>query len=225
MNKLSMRPRLAALLPTSVACLCLLLAIFGGLPASSNAQTLLSKTLATNTISSHDASSVFYTTSGAGTGLPNGAEIVAIDVTGPHVSFRDIGPTFGGDCLSLALSPRGTLYSMCGPGFGAQQLATIDRNTGKANLFGVPVSGLAVMAMAFGPNGILYAVGDCNPDPTTFECTPGSDPHYNSLYTVNVKTGAFTRVGSTGAPQFFMDLTFDRDGHMLGVTSTVNPLP
>jgi hypothetical protein len=115
------------------------------------------------------------------------------------------------------------LYSMCGSLFGAQQLATINRNTGRATLFGVLVSGLAVMAMAFGPNGVLYAVGDCHPDPTTFECIPGSDPHYNSLFTVNVKTGAFTRVGATGAPQFFMDLTFDRDGHMLGVTSTVNP--
>jgi hypothetical protein len=223
MNKLSMRPRLAALLPTSVVCLCLLLAIFGGLPAASLAQTSLEARLATNTSSSDHATSVFYTTSGAGNGLPNGAEIVAINVTGSHVSFRDIGPTFGGDCGSLALSPRGTLYSMCGPLFGAQQLATIDRSTGKASLFGVPVSGLAVMAIAFGPNGVLYAVGDCNPDPTTFECRPGSDPNYNSLFTVNVKTGAFTRVGATGAPQFFMDLTFDRDGHMLGVTSTVNP--
>jgi hypothetical protein len=200
-----------------------MLAIFVGLPAASNAQTLLSGSLTTYTISSSDASSVFYTTSGAGTGLPNGAEIVAINVTGRHISFRDIGPTFGGDCASLALSPRGTLYSMCGPTFGAQKLATINRNTGRATLFGVPVSGLAVMALTFGPNGVLYAVGDCNPDPTTFECTHGSDPHYNSLFTVNVTTGAFTRVGATGAPQFFMDLTFDRDGHMLGVTSTVNP--
>src|ERR1700726_2631001 len=32
-----------------------------------------------------------------------------------------------------------------------------------------------------------------------------------------------TRVGSTGAPQFFMDLTFDRDGDMFGVTTTLNP--
>jgi DNA-binding beta-propeller fold protein YncE len=223
MNKPRMRPLLAALLTTSVVCLCLLLAIFGGLPAASNAQSLLSKDLATHTNSSHDASSVFYTTSGAGFGFPNGAEIVAIDVTGRHVSFKDIGPTFGGDCGSLALSPRGTLYSMCGPTFGAQQLATINRNTGRATLFGMPVPGLAVMAIAFGPNGVLYAVGDCNPDPTTFECRPGSDPHYNSLYTVNITTGAFARVGATGAPQFFMDLTFDRDGHMLGVTSTVNP--
>lgn len=223
MNKLCMRPRLAALLPTSVVCLCLLLAIFGGLPAASLARPLLSAPLATNTSSAPAASNVFYTTSGAGTGLANGAEIVAIAVTGRHVSFKDIGPTFGGDCGSLALSPRGTLYSMCGSLFGAQRLATINRNTGRATLFGVPVSGLAVMAMTFGPNGMLYAVGDCNPDPKTFECTPGSDPHYNSLFTVNVTTGAFTRVGVTGAPQFFMDLTFDRDGHLLGVTSTVNP--
>ena len=112
---------------------------------------------------------------------------------------------------------------MCGALFGDQQLATIDQETGRANLFGVPVSGLAVMAMAFGPDGTLYAVGDCNPDPTTFECTPGSDPTYNSLYKVDPTTGAFTRIGSTGAPQLFMDLTFDRQGNMLGVTTTVNP--
>ena len=171
----------------------------------------------------HGARRLFYTTSGAGTGLPNGAEIFAIAVSGAKVTTRDIGPTHGGDCGSLALSPHGTLYSMCGPLFGAQQLATIDQKTGRAHLFGVPVPGLAVMAMAFGPDGTLYAVGDCNPDPTTFECTPGSDPTYNSLYKVDLRTGAFTRIGSTGAPQFFMDLTFDRNGNMLGVTTTVNP--
>jgi outer membrane protein assembly factor BamB len=168
------------------------------------------------------AEQVFYTTSGAGTGLPNGAEIFAIAVSGTTVTTRDIGPTHGGDCGSLALSPRGTLYSMCGPLFGAQQLATIDQQTGRAHLFGVPVPGLAVMAMAFGRNGTLYAVGDCNPAPVTFECTPGPAT-YNSLYTVNVRTGAFTRIGPTGAPQLFMDLTFDSHGTMLGVTSTVNP--
>lgn len=166
--------------------------------------------------------SVFYTTSGAGTGAANGAEIFAIKVNGSKVSTQDIGPTYGGDCASLALSPWGTLYSMCGPLFGAQQLATVDRKTGRANLFGTAVSGLAVMAMAFAPNGILYAVGDCNPDPN-YECTPDSDPNYNSLYTVNVKTGTFHRVGSTGAPQFFMDLAFDRDGKLYGVTTTDNP--
>lgn len=179
--------------------------------------------LATESVRHGDAKDLFYTTSGAGTGLPNGAEIFAIAVSGEKVTTRDIGPTHGGDCASLALSPQGTLYSMCGPLFGDQQLATIDQKTGRANLFGKPVPGLAVMAMAFGRNGTLYAVGGCNPDPTTFECTPGSDPTYNSLYKVNKSTGAFTRIGSTGAPQLFMDLTFDRNGNMLGVTTTVNP--
>ena len=182
-----------------------------------------SEALAAKSVRHGDAKDLFYTTSGAGTGLPNGAEIFAIAVSGAKVTTRDIGPTHGGDCGSLALSPHGTLYSMCGPLFGAQQLATIDQKTGRARLFGVPVPGLAVMAMAFGRNGTLYAVGDCNPASTTFECTPGSDPTYNSLYKVDVRTGKFTRIGSTGAPQFFMDLTFDRNGNMLGVTTTLNP--
>jgi hypothetical protein len=55
----------------------------------------------------------------------------------------------------------------------------------------------------------------------TFECIPDKD--FNALYKVNVHTGAFTRIGPTGAPQFFMDLTFDSHGTMLGVTTTVNP--
>ena len=150
----------------------------------------------------HDgATSVFYTTSGAGNGLKNGAEIFAITVSGATVTTRDVGPTKGGDCGSLALSPHGTLYSMCGHLFGTQRLA--------------------VMAMGFSPQGTLYAVGDCNPDPVTFECI--ADKDFNALYKVNVQTGAFTRIGPTRAPQFFMDLTFDSHGTMLGVTTTVNP--
>ena len=190
--------------------------------ALSTSTPLLAKELKTDPVSRVRAQDVFYTTSGAGTGLPNGAEIFAVEVSGNKTTARDIGPTHGEDCASLALSASGTLYSMCGPLFGDQRLATIDLKTGRANLFGVRVPSLAVMAMAFGPNGILYAVGGCNPDPN-FECTPGSDPNYNSLYTVDTKTGAFRRVGPTGAPQLFMDLAFDRQGKMLGVTSTVNP--
>jgi hypothetical protein len=160
---------------------------------------------------------VFYTTSASA------GELFAIEVSGRKVTTTDIGPINGGACASLALSPSGTLFGMCGNLFGAQQLATFNPKTGLATLFGVPVPGLAVMAMAFGPNGILYAVGDCNPSGANFECSPASDPNYNSLYTVNEATGAFTRVGSTGAPQFFMDLAFDRDGNMFGVTTTLNP--
>ena len=177
-----------------------------------------SKAVAAPSVRHGGAGQVFYTTSDPGTG----AEIFAITVRGTTVTTRDVGPTNGGDCISLALSPRGTLYSMCGPLFGAQQLATINQKTGHANLFGVHVPGLAVMAMAFGRDGTLYAVGDCNPDPN-FECTQGSDPTYNSLYKVDVRTGKFTRIGPTGAPQFFMDLVFDRHGTMLGVTTTANP--
>jgi len=157
---------------------------------------------------------LLYTTSDAG----SGAELFAIEVTGSKITTTDIGPTMGGDCVSLALSPfTGQLFSMCGPLFGNQQLAPLDPRTGLANLIGVPVSGLSVMAMAFAPN--------CNPD-ANFECNASSsppDPNYNSLYTVNTLTGAFTRVGATGAPQFFMDLAFDQEGHMIGVTTTDNP--
>jgi len=174
------------------------------------------------------AKELFYTTSPFFSGP--GAELFAIEVHDSKITTRDIGPTMGGNCASLAMSPAGVLYSMCGPLFGNQQLATINQKTGLATLFGMANGGveeggaplpLAVMAIAFGPDGILYAVGDCHPN-ANFECTPG-DQQYNSLYTVNVKTGEFTRVGATGAPQFFMDLAFDRDGNLFGVTSTVNP--
>jgi hypothetical protein len=166
------------------------------------------------------ARQVFYTVSYApATGA---TELFAIEVSGLKVTTTDIGPMGGGGCSGLAVSSSGTLFSMCGPLFGAQQLASIDRKTGLANVFGVPV-GLAVMSIAFGPDGTLYAIGDCNPQGASFECGPGSDPNYNSLYTINEANGAFTRVGSTGAPQYFMDLTFDRDGNMFGVTTTLNP--
>jgi hypothetical protein len=180
-----------------------------------------SAAVAANSAGQDGAASVFYTTSGAGNGLKNGAEIFAITVRGATVTTRDVGPTKGGDCGSLALSPGGRLYSMCGPLFGVQRLAVIDQQTGHADQFGVRVPGLAVMAMGFSPQGTLYAVGDCNPDPVTFECI--ADKDFNALYKVNVHTGAFTRIGPTGAPQFFMDLTFDSHGTMLGVTTTVNP--
>src|SRR5260370_37280740 len=81
------------------------------------------------TMAAAHAENVFYTTSGAGNGLPNGAEIFAIEVSGDRITTTDIGPTYGGDCASLALSPWHVLYSMCGPLFGAQQLATINPTT------------------------------------------------------------------------------------------------
>jgi len=161
------------------------------------------------------ANDLFYTTAGAG------ANLIAIQVQNVNKNTTTlIGPMGGGFCASLALSPSGTLYSMCGDLFGVQKLATIDRVDGHATLFGMGVSGLAVMSLEFGPDGTLYAIGNCNPGPT--ECTPGP-PTYNSLYKVDVGTGLFTLIGPTGASLFFMDLAIDRDGNMYGVTSTLSP--
>jgi hypothetical protein len=184
----------------------------------------------------------FYTTGGCVVSVtspacPTGAatDLYRIDVAKdvsdkPFVTTTHIGTMISppGRCFSLARSPYGTLYSVCGPLFGAQYLATVDPNTGLATqvLGSSTTSGLAVMALAFDPNGTLYAVGDCNPGGggANNECGKGTppDPTYNSLYKVNTTTGAFTRVGSTGAPQLFMDLAFDRNGNLFGVTSTLN---
>jgi hypothetical protein len=175
---------------------------------------------ATPAANEDDGRQIFYTLSS--NPVTTASELWAIEVNGSTVSTTDIGPS--GFCASLAISPSGTLLSMCGPLFGTEQLASLDPRTGHATIFGVPVSGLAVMSMTFGPDGTLYAVGDCNPGGAAFDCGGGPpDPNYNSLYTVNEVTGTFTRVGSTGAPEYFMDLTFDREGNMLGVTTTLLP--
>src|SRR5213594_2376774 len=188
-----------------------------GLPAASIA------ILCAVFVSPAKANDLFYTTAGFG------ADLIAIHVSQHGEQDADqnvnkitttlIGPMGGGNCVSLALSPWGKLYSMCGDLFGVQKLATIDRGDGHATLFGMPVSGLAVMSLEFAPDGTLYAVGNCHP--VGGECTPG--PPYNSLYKVDVRTGLFTSIGPTGARLFFMDLAIDRDGNMYGVTSTLSP--
>ena len=151
-------------------------------------------------------------------------KLVAIDVRDQNdVTITPIGAIGTYGCASVALSKDGTLYSVCGPNDfadtqhkygcmtpGPQQLATIDPKTGHAAMFGAPVEKLNVMALEFAPDGTLYAVGDPNP----------ASPTFNTLYTVDQKTGAFTAVGSTGvqAPNFFMDLAFDARGTMFGAS-------
>ncbi len=151
-----------------------------------------------------------------------GDKLLSISVhDGDQVAVAELGPLEPG-CGTLARSSTGVLYSMCGIGMGKpgpQQLATIDPKTGKAKVFGTTVDGLMIMGLEFAPDGTLYAVGDAN----------GASPTFNSLYTLDVKTGAPTRVGSTGvpAPGFFHDFTFDSRGTMYGTTSqalyTIDP--
>ena len=124
-----------------------------------------------------------------------------------------LGATGATGCMSLARSNVGVMYSICGAGnmmpSAPQQLATIDLKTGHATLFGKSAMGLAIMGLEFSPDGTLYAVGDTNK----------ASPTFNSLYSVNTMDGTFTRVGSTGAPEFFMDFAFDKNGIMYGATS------
>jgi Repeat of unknown function (DUF6923) len=147
-------------------------------------------------------------------------KLVSIDVRGQNdVTITPIGAIGTYGCTSVAVARDGTLYSVCGPTSvddphkygcmtpGPQQLATIDPKTGHATMFGAPLEKLNVMALEFAPDGTLYAVGDANP----------ASPTFNTLYTVDRKTGAVTAVGSTGVPgDFFMDLAFDGRGTMYG---------
>jgi len=172
---------------------------------------------------------LFYTLGGAN---PAAEELWAIQVSGSKITTREIGPLSGGGCASLALSPlTGKLYSMCGDPstfpLGDMQLVTIDTNSGlKTPIPSGSVNQLGIMAMAFAPDGTLYAVGGCvpylAPPFSTPDCNPGA-PGFNSLYTVDVKTGDVSLIGSTGAPEYFMDLAFDRNGNLLGETSTLTP--
>jgi len=144
------------------------------------------------------------------------SQLATLQVHGVNkVTTTVIGPMGAPGCASLARSSAGVMYSVCGPGIIKpdlpQQLATVDLKTGHATLFGQVVTGLQVMGLEFAPDGTLYAVGDAN----------AASPTFNSLYTVDLKTGVFTRVGSTGAPasEFIMDFAFDKNGTMYGAGS------
>lgn len=141
---------------------------------------------------------------------PSSPKLIRIDARGVNdVTITTVGATGAFGCASLARSPNGTLYAVCGQGIvkpGPQQLATIDPNTGRATTIGQTIDGLQIMGMKFGPDGRLYTAGDANP----------ASPTFNSLYTVDVTSGAVSRVGSTGASSFFHDFALDRQGTMYG---------
>ena len=171
---------------------------------------------------------LFYTLGGNATA----EELWAIQVSGSKTTTTEVGLLSGGGCASLALSPlTGKLYSMCGDPLtfplGDMELVTIDTNSGlKTPIPSGSVNQLAIMAMAFAPDGTLYAVGGCVPylalPFNTPDCNPNA-PGFNSLYTVDVQTGDVTLIGPTGAPEYFMDLAFDSNGNLFGVTSALTP--
>ena len=112
-----------------------------------------------------------------------GGKLFTIEVRDANkASMTEVGPLGTEGCASIARSAGGILYSMCGSTGkpGPQQLATIDAATGKATTFGQVVDGLMVMGLEFAPDGTLYAAGDAN----------GASPTFNSLYTVDVKSGS-----------------------------------
>lgn len=155
------------------------------------------------------ASDAFY----AMAETPQHSKLIRIEVRGAHdVTISEVGPAGVEGCTALAQAPDGGLLSMCGAGLakpGPQQLASIDPKTGHASVFGQQVDGLQVMGLKFGTDGRLYTVGDTNP----------ASPTFNSLYSVDVHTGALTRIGSTGAPSFLHDLAPGASGTMYATSS------
>jgi hypothetical protein len=173
---------------------------------------LLSLSLVFTPARSAEQPSLLYATANAGT------KLVAFSLESNTVrTIGDIGYPFS---LSLAFCPPGgmpyTIANTFDPAHA--QLATLNLGTGAATLVGSALGqNLAIMGMTCSPDGTLYAIGDAN----------GADPDFNSLYTVDRKTGLATRVGSTGATTFLMALAFAPDGTLYGASVStlyeVNP--
>jgi hypothetical protein len=149
-----------------------------------------------------------------------GTVLLAIDVEKGTTAI--VGPTGQPGGVALAITPDGkSAYTVASAvtGFPAgvnglnAQLAKIDLKTGAAKLVGGPMGGnLSVMGMTFAPNGVLYAAGDFNP----------SSPTFNSLYTIDLTTGAATRVGSFDVglmkSNFIMSFAWDSEGNLYGAS-------
>jgi hypothetical protein len=143
--------------------------------------------------------------------------LLAIDVTSGTTTV--VGPATPGSLaptsLALAITPDGTAAYTIANSFNAAaaQLAKIDLATGVQTLVGSPIgANLTIMGMTFSPDGVLYAAGDF----------VTSSPTFNSLYTINLTTGAPTRVGSLGVgpnpTDYIMSFVFDSDGNMYGAS-------
>jgi hypothetical protein len=147
-----------------------------------------------------------------------GTKLVAFDLEAETVRvIGDIG--FPGS-LSLAFCrPGGRPYTITNMGNASTaQLATLNLGTGAATLVGSPLGqNLMIMGMTCSSNGTLYAVGQAD----------ANNSDFNSLYTVDRKTGLASRVGSTGVlvpggvfSGFFMALDFKPDGTLYGANTS-----
>jgi len=146
-----------------------------------------------------------------------GTKLVAFDLEAETVRvIGDIG--FPGS-LSLAFCRPGVRpYTITNMGSASAQLATLDLSTGAATLVGSPLGQkLSIMGMTCSPKGTLYAVGQAD----------SNNSDFNSLYTVDRKTGLASRVGSTGVlvpggvfSGFFMALDFAPDGTLYGANTS-----
>jgi len=138
-----------------------------------------------------------------------------------------IGSTRAQAAIALAICPPGgetgqgaVAYTIAKAFSPQNQFATLDLHTGAATLVvgSSPLaSELNIMAMACSPMGKLYAIGQSDP----------TNPDFNSLYTVDRKTGFASRIGSTGVLDpsdfsgfsgFLMALSFTPDGTLYGVS-------
>jgi hypothetical protein len=138
-----------------------------------------------------------------------------------------IGSTRAQTAIALAICPpggedglRAVAYTIANAFSPQNQLATLDLDTGEATLVvgSSPITTeLDIMAMACSPDGRLYAIGQLNP----------TNPDFNSLYTVDRKTGSATLIGPTGvldpsdfsgSSGFLMALAFTPDGTLYGVS-------
>lgn len=129
-----------------------------------------------------------------------GALLVTIDfATG---ETKVIGPTGQVLANGLACDGAGTIYTVTHAfdTTGESQLAKFNLTTGEAVPYGVKNS-LQFMGLTFTPDGTLLGAG----------WTDGA------LYSINLQTGAPTKIGDLGDAKDVMDLTIHPNGNMYGI--------